>query len=36
VRLKYVEKVFTFKDAIFGEVSAMSYIFNFVDAEFGS
>jgi cobaltochelatase CobT len=29
-------KVFAFKDAIFGEVSAMNYIFNFVDAEFGS
>jgi hypothetical protein len=36
VRLKYVEKVFAFKDAIFGKVSAMNYIFNLVAAEFGS
>lgn len=36
VRLKYVEKVFAFKDAIFGKVSAMSNILNFVKAEFGS
>ena len=36
VRLKYVEKVFAFKDTIFWKISAMSYIFNFVITKFGS